>query len=128
MARRESIELPGFGHTNPIPAAARKGPFVFSGGFTGRDPVTRVLPPTLHEQVSNVFAHVRTLMTEVGGTPDDIMRMTVWLADFRNREALNVEWLAMFPDARSRPARQVISAELDSGVLVQADLIAIVGT
>ncbi|WP_203137889.1 RidA family protein [Microbacterium sp. JZ31] len=124
MARRESVDLPGFHHANPIPAASRKGPFVFSGAFTGRD-ADGTLPASLDEQVVNVFRHVRTLMAEVGGTVEDVMRMTVYLVDFRDREALNREWLAMFPDAASRPARHVVRAELDGGLLVQADLIAV---
>ena len=127
MNRRTSIELPGFGHANPIPVASRKGPFVFSGAFTGRDPDTGELPPDLDAQVVNVFRHVRALMAEVGGTVDDIMKMTVWLRAFRDRDALNREWLAMFPDPASRPARHVVQADLDRGLLVQADVIAVLG-
>jgi len=66
MAARASIDLPGFQHANPIPAASRKGPFVFSGGFTGRDAATGELPVHLDTQVANIFGHVRTLMAEVG--------------------------------------------------------------
>lgn len=127
MASRESIDLPGFGHANPIPAASRKGPFVFSGAFTGRDPQTGELPATLDEQVTHIFGHVRALMAAVGGTTDDVMKMTVWLAEFRDRDALNREWLAMFPDPASRPARHVQHADLDRGLLVQADVVAVLG-
>ena len=98
---------------------------MFSGAFTGRDPATRELPADLDGQIANIFAHVRALMEAAGGTPDDIVKMTFWLADYRDREALNREWLNMFPDAASRPARHVVKAELDDGVLAQADLIAI---
>jgi enamine deaminase RidA (YjgF/YER057c/UK114 family) len=128
MARRESIELPGFGHANPIPAASRKGPFVYSGAFTGRDPHTRELPADLDTQVANVFRHIRSLMSAVGGSTDDVMKLTVWLVDHRDRDALNREWLAMFPDPASRPARHVVKADLDGGVLVQADVVAILDT
>ncbi len=127
MTPRESIDLPGFGHENPIPVASRKGPFVFSGALTGRDPDTGGLPETLDEQVANIFRHVRALMAEVGGTTDDIMKMTVWLVDHRNRAALNREWIDLFPDPSSRPARHVVKADLDSGILVQADVTAILG-
>ncbi len=127
MTPRESIELPVFGHENPIPVASRKGPFVFSGALTGRDPDTGALPETLDEQVANIFRHVRALMAEVGGTTDDIMKMTVWLVDHRNRAALNREWIDLFPDPSSRPARHVVKADLDSGILVQADVTAILG-
>ncbi|MCS5713149.1 RidA family protein [Herbiconiux sp. CPCC 205716] len=125
MPPRESIELPGFGHANPIPAASRISPFLFSGVLTGRDPSTRELPETLDEQCVNVFHHVRALMSAAGGSPDDIVKLTFWLADYRDRAALNREWLALFPDAASRPARQAMAAQLDGGSLIQCDLVAV---
>ncbi|QTX04431.1 RidA family protein [Agromyces archimandritae] len=123
--RRESIELPGFGHANPIPAASRIGPFLFSGALTGRDPETREMPAGLDAQAANVFRHVRELLAAAGGTTDDIAKMTFHLAEYRDREALNREWLAMFPDPASRPARQAIAAVLDGGSLIQCDLVAV---
>jgi enamine deaminase RidA (YjgF/YER057c/UK114 family) len=128
MPRRESIELPGFGHENPIPAASRIGPFLFSGVLTGRDAETRELPAGLDAQMANVFRHVRTLLEVAGGGVGDIVKMTFWLADYRDREALNREWLGMFPDAASRPARQAMAAQLDGGSLVQCDLVAVLAT
>lgn len=53
------------------------------------------------------------------------MKMTFWLVDFRDRAALNREWLAAFPDQASRPARHVVKAELDNDLLVQADIVAV---
>ncbi|WP_067680818.1 RidA family protein [Nocardia miyunensis] len=125
MARRVSIDVPGFGHANPIPVGSRIGPFLASGVLTGRDPVTHELPDSLDAQCANVFDHVRALLTAAGGTTDDILKMTFWLADYRNREALNREWLAMFPDPATRPARQAVAAHLDGGSLVQCDLLAV---
>ena len=123
--RRRSIELSGFGHANPIPAASRIGPFLASGALTGRDPVTREMPAGLDEQCVNVFRHVRALMAAAGGDVGDILKLTVHLADYRDRAALNREWLAMFPAAGSRPARQLLAAELDGGALIHADLLAV---
>jgi 2-iminobutanoate/2-iminopropanoate deaminase len=125
MSRRVSIYLPGFAHANPIPVASRIGPHLVSGVLIGRDPATGEMPPTLDAQCANVFALVRALMNAVGGTPDDIIKMTFWLAEYRDRDALNREWTAMFPDAATRPARQVMAARLDGGSLVQCDLSAI---
>ncbi|HWD63083.1 MAG TPA: RidA family protein [Humibacter sp.] len=120
-----SVNLPGFSHANPIPAASRIGPFLFSGVLTGRDPQSHELPPTLDEQCANIFTHVRALMDAAGGSVDDIVKMTFWLADYHDRDALNRQWLALFPDASSRPARQAMAATLDGGCLIQCDLVAI---
>jgi len=120
---RISIELPGFAHVNPIPAASRIGPFVATGAITGRDPETGEMPEDADTQYANVFGHVRQLVSELGGSADDILKMTFHLADPNDREALNREWLAMFPDAASRPARQAIAAKLDRGAVVHCDLL-----
>jgi 2-iminobutanoate/2-iminopropanoate deaminase len=124
----DSIEVDGFAHANPIPAASRIGPYVATGALTGRDPSTREMPSDLATQCANVFALVRAVMTAAGGSTDDILKLTVHLADPSERSALNAEWLAMFPDPARRPARQVIAASLDGGALIHADLLAILPT
>ncbi|MFG1928780.1 RidA family protein [Cryptosporangium sp. NPDC048952] len=125
MPERVSIEMPGFKHNNPIPVASRIGPFLASGALTGRDPRTRQMPPGLDQQCANVFGHVRTLLEVAGGTPDDILKMTFYLADPRDRAALNREWLAMFPDPACRPARQALAAQLDGDALMHCELLAV---
>ena len=125
MTRRRSIDVPGFVHGNPIPVASSLGSFLVSGVLTGRDPETLEMPVGLEKQCANVFTYVRTLMDAAGGSTDDILKMTFWLADYRDRDALNQEWLAMFPDPTSRPARQAVAAQLDGGALVHCDLMAV---
>lgn len=126
MSQRRSIYLPTFSHQNPIPVASRIGPFLFSGALTGRDPKTGEMPETLDEQCSNIFGHVRGLLATEGASTDHIGKMTFHLADYRNRAALNREWAKMFPDPATMPARQVLSAFLDGGALIHADLIAVI--
>jgi enamine deaminase RidA (YjgF/YER057c/UK114 family) len=118
MSRRTSIHLEGFAHENPVPAASRIGPYLFSGVLTARDPRTGEIPAGLEEQVVEVFARARELLDAAGGSTDDVVKLTFWVADYRDRVAINREWLAMFPDEADRPARQVMSAALDRGVLV----------
>lgn len=122
---RQSVNTAGFSHANPIPAACRIGQFVFSGAITGRDPRTGQLPGDLGTQCVNMFRHVREIVEAAGGGTGDIAKMTVWLRDYRDREALNREWLAMFPDPGSRPARHALAAEFDGDTLVQCDFIAV---
>jgi len=126
--RRTSIEVPGFGHANPVPAASRIGPFLATGALTGRDPDTREMPETLDAQCANVFRHVRAVLAAAGGSPDDILKLTVRLADPSDRGALNRESVEMFPDPADRPARQVVAATLGGGALVHADLWAVLET
>jgi 2-iminobutanoate/2-iminopropanoate deaminase len=123
--RRRSIHVGGFSHANPVPAAARIGDLVYSGAITGRDPETKVLPPDLDTQCVHLFAHVRQIVEAAGGTTDDIIKITVYLRDFRDRAALNREWEAMFTDPDDRPARQALPADLDGDMRVQCDFVAV---
>ncbi len=125
---RITIRLDSFAHENPVPAAARIGPYVQSGVLTARDVRTGEMPGDLDTQVSVVFERVRELMTAAGGGVGDILKLTFWVADYRDRTAINREWIAMFPPdpPDDRPARQVMAAQLDRGSLVQCELIAVI--
>jgi 2-iminobutanoate/2-iminopropanoate deaminase len=126
MARRKSINFPGFSHQNPIPNASRVGNIVMSSVIGGSNPGTRELPATLEEQVGNLFAHVRNAVAAAGCSTDDIVKMTFWVKDpATQREALNAEWVRMFPDADARPARHTQQLPADSRALVQCDFVAV---
>ena len=127
MAKRTSIYVDAFGHANPIPVACRVGNVLTSGSVYGLDPATGKVAPTLDAQCALMFAHMRTIVEAGGGTVDDIVKITVWMVDRSQREPLNREWLAMFPDPKDRPARQAMQAEkLGNGMLIQLDFMAVI--
>jgi 2-iminobutanoate/2-iminopropanoate deaminase len=126
MARRQSINAPVARHENPIPNCSRIGNIVMSSVIGGSNPGTRDLPPTLEQQVANVFAAIRGDIEAAGGSPDDIIKVTFWVKDpASQRAALNAEWVKMFPDAGARPARHTLTLPADSRALVQADFTAV---
>lgn len=125
--RRQSIYLPEFGHRNPIPAACRVGNVVATGIIYGLDTATGRPAPTLDEQCRLMFRHLRSVLAAAGAGPEDVLKLTVWLKDRTQRDPLNREWLAMFPDGDDMPARQAMEADLDGGKLVQCDCLAVVG-
>jgi 2-iminobutanoate/2-iminopropanoate deaminase len=125
MARRKSIHIGEFKHVNPIPNASRIGNLLMSGVILGRD-AKGVTPARLEEQCANMFAHMKAIVEAGGGTTDDIIKMTVWLQDRSQRGPVNAEWLKMFPDEHSRPARHTMQMEMDGGALVQCDVTAVI--
>ena len=124
---RQSIYVEGFSHKNPIPAACRIGAMVYSGSIQGSDPATGQYGATLEEQSRLMFDQVRRIVDAAGGSVQDIVKMTVWMKDRSQRSALNGPWLAMFPDAQSRPARHTMNADLDGGKLVECEFVAVIG-
>ena len=126
MEKRRSIDAAGAKHVNPIPSASRRGPFVVSGAISGTDPETGKVPADLDEQCRLMFENVRRVMTAAGGSPDDIVKMTVWISDRALRPILNKHWVEMFPDPHSRPARHTMTAQdLAAPMQIQCDLMAV---
>lgn len=123
--RRRSINIAGFRHSNPIPNASIVGSLLMSGVIVGRDPGAKTIPEDLDGQLANMFAHVDEIMRTAGGSPDDIIKMTVWLTDTGDRELLNKRWLEMFPDPDARPTRHVLPLQVRSDALVQCDITAV---
>ena len=127
MAKRQNIEIAGFKHSNPIPAACRLGNMLMTGIITGMDPATGKLAPTLEAQCAFMFGHVRAIMAAAGGSTDDIIKMSVWMADRSQREVLNREWLKMFPDEHARPARHTSRSTVRPAHLASATRIGSTG-
>jgi 2-iminobutanoate/2-iminopropanoate deaminase len=126
MQQRRSVDGSRARHENPIPNACRIGNIVMSSVIGGANPGTRELPPTLEQQIANVFAYIRHDIEAAGGTVDNIIKITFWVKDpVKQRAALNDEWLKMFPDPASRPARHTLPLPADSRALVQADFMAV---
>jgi 2-iminobutanoate/2-iminopropanoate deaminase len=127
--RPRSIEVPGVTHgKTPIPMGARVGNMLFSSGIAGKDPATDQLPADAAAQVRFAFRNMRTLLAQGGASLEDVGRVTVLVNDESVRELINEEWLKCFPDPHDRPARHTTVHALRGGMLVQLELIAVVGT
>lgn len=126
MTKRRSIEIAGLGHgKNPIPMGSRVGNLVCSSGIMGADPSTGTLPEDGAEQIRLVFENLRAFLKAAGVEPDDVARVGVLLAEPKLRQDLNAEWIKMFPDAGSRPARHTTVRELPNSMVVQLEIIAL---
>ena len=125
MTRRKSIHIGEFKHANPIPNACRIGNLVMSGVILGRG-ADGAMPESLEAQCANMFAHMKAIVEAAGGSTSDIIKMTVWLQDRKQRAPVNTEWLKMFPDEHSRPARHALQMDMENGALVQCDFTAVI--
>ncbi len=127
MAKRKSVNFPGFSHQNPIPNASRIGNIFMSSVISGVDPGTRNMPAELSQQIANIFTHIRNAIGAAGGTPDDILKITFWMKNpATGRAAINEEWVKMFPDPESRPARHTLPLTGDGPSQITCDFVAVV--
>ena len=128
MSPRRSIQIPGIRHSNPIPAASKIGPFLASGGIFGKDPAQGgAFAKSAEAQCAVMFANVRRLMEAAGGSTDHILKLEVWVKEPGFRALVNQQWLAMFPDEDTRPARHTfITSDLAPEALVQCSVLAVI--
>lgn len=126
MSALRSIDLPGASHNAPIPAAARVGPLLCSSGIAGKDPATGQLPTDPTAQVRHAFANLQALLAAGGAQPRDVVKLTVYVRDNAVRDAINAEWLALFPDPHDRPARHILVYDLQHGMAVQLEVTAFI--
>ena len=127
MTKRRSLsasDIPE--HVNPIPAATRIGNLLFSSAVGGEDPETHDLPEDPATQIANTFRTIRAILREGGGTAEDVGKVSVYLADKRNRKLVNPHWLDMFPDESSRPVRHTTEKKLPPGRHIQVEFIAVI--
>ena len=123
---RRSVEVEGFNHgVQPIPAASRVGNLIATGGVYGLDPETGKLPDDVAAQARLMFWNLERIMAAAGGSLDSIARVTVYVKVPDARAAVNTEWVALFPDSASRPARHTLqNDQLPANMLVQCDALA----
>ena len=80
-------------------------------------------------QMHNVFLHIRHDIEAAGGSPDDIVKITFWMQDpATGRAAINDEWVKMFPNADSRPARHTLPSGGNARSQVTCEFMAVLGT
>jgi 2-iminobutanoate/2-iminopropanoate deaminase len=125
MVTRRSIYIDEFSHRSPIPNASRIGNILVSGLIRGVETDTQQLAATLERQCALMFDNIRITAEKGGATVEDIVKVTFWMEKL-SRPPINTEWVKMFPDPASRPARQIMEVPMEEGVLVQCDFMAVI--
>jgi len=125
MARRKCIHVKGMEHGAPIPNGVVIGNMVFSSAIGGKDAKTGVMSDDPDEQAEAMFRNLRLFMETVGGSPENIAYMKVYLKDEKYRDNVNGPWEKMFPDAHDRPARHALKVDLRGKNLFQIEVTAV---
>ena len=85
----------------------------------------RKLSATLEQQCAFMFLHLRQTVEAGSATVEDIVKVSFWMEKLQ-RKPVNDEWIKMFPDPASRPARQIMEVPMEAGVLIQCDFMAVI--
>jgi 2-iminobutanoate/2-iminopropanoate deaminase len=125
MGSRKTFEIPGVAHAAPIPLAAQVGNMVWSSAMMGVDAASGELPGGGPAQVRNLFANTAALLEAAALSTDDVVYISVLLADAALRDEVNRYWLEWFPDPTDRPARHTSVHPLPGGMLAQLQFVAV---
>ncbi|MBB1634462.1 hypothetical protein A9975_26865 [Cupriavidus sp. UME77] len=129
MTRRlRSLNVPGLAHNAPIPVGARVGNIICSSAIAGKDPDTGRLPADAAAQAELAFSNLQRLLEVGGATLANLVKLTVYVKDNSVREAINGQWLHHFPDPLDRPARHIVVHDLQHGMLLQLECMAVVAS
>ena len=124
-SKRTTFNIEGLAHgSQPIPTAVRLGPLVVTGTINGRNRTTGKMPDSLREQIEQAFLNLVAVLEAADAGLDDLVKVTVYLADRSDRDVVNHVWTDYFPHSHDRPVRHVILTELPGDVLVQLEVLA----
>ena len=123
---RRSIEVSGLHHGGlPVPQAAVVGGLLISSGISPLDPADGAVPEDVKHQVSLVFDNARRVLAAAGGTSEDIVKVTVFVRDKGIRPIVDEQWLILFPNPASRPARHMLRTDLADPLQIQLEITAV---
>ncbi|HXW52407.1 MAG TPA: Rid family detoxifying hydrolase [Candidatus Acidoferrales bacterium] len=98
--------------------------FLFTAGQLGIDPAAGALPAGIEAQAEQVFANLRAILDGAGSRPDQVVKVSIFLADLSHFAVVNAAY-ERFVGAH-RPARTTIgAAALPQGALIEVDLVAV---
>lgn len=109
--------------------AIRVGDLVFLTAQTGRDPNTGKLADGLEAQTRQMLANVEAILNAAGCTTDDIVKVTLLMADIKDFKAIDVIYAGWLPGlgVTPLPARTAFAAlSLPAGALVMLEVVAAV--
>jgi len=111
----------------PYSQAVRVGNMLFLSGQIPLDPKTGELTASgIKEQTKRALENLKSVVEEAGGTLDDVVKTTVYLADLSQFSGMNEVYSYYFTqDAPARATVQV--AALPKGALVEIDAVAMLG-
>jgi 2-iminobutanoate/2-iminopropanoate deaminase len=114
--------------------AIRTGDLVFLTGQTGRDPETGKLEEGLEAQTRRMLSNIETILNAAGCSPEDIVKVTLLLADIKDFKAVDAIYAAWLPEGitpkpgrgiTALPARTAYAvAGLPAGALVMLEVVA----
>ncbi len=110
----------------PYSQAVRAGNMLFVSGQIPIDPATgNLIQGDIASQTRRVFENITAILKAAGGSLDNVVRTTVFLADMGDFAAMNEVYAGYF--STPAPARSTVqAARLPKDARIEIDVIAVV--
>jgi 2-iminobutanoate/2-iminopropanoate deaminase len=121
---RQAITAEGAAVVGPYSMGVRAGEFVYFSGQTPLDPTTgKLLEGGVPAQTEQCFRNLFAVLKAAGLTPDQVVKVNVFLTDMADFPAMNEVYAKQF--AKPFPARTTIGvASLPLGARIEIEMIA----
>ena len=86
-----------------------------------------VAPGDVAGQTLQVFENIRAVLAEAGASLDDVIKLTIFAADIRYREAINQVRSEVFKPPYPASTQVAVAALVDTDWLVEIEAVAFVG-
>ena len=109
----------------PYSQAIRKGEALYLSGQIGMLPATgELVSADVKEQTAQALANMKAVLAEAGASPADVTKVTVFLVDMADFQAVNGVYGEMF--GADAPARSCVAvAALPKGARVEIEAVAV---
>lgn len=114
----EGLPVPG----PPYSPVVVAGDLVFTAGQVAIDRGGALVPGAIAEQTRQVLANLEVCLAAAGCGLDDVVKVTVFLADLADFDAFNEEYRQHV--AAPYPARSTVGVTLPAGLLVEIEAVA----
>jgi 2-iminobutanoate/2-iminopropanoate deaminase len=108
-------------------AAVRMGPVLYVPGLTGADPASGIMPGDMASQVRAAFDNLERLLETAGVPATQLLRITGYMRDLKDKDLLNNEMVSRFPVWAQKPVHKYVPATLPEGVEFALQAIAVEG-
>lgn len=109
----------------PFSKAVQVGGFLFVSGVLPMNAQAQIIPGDITAHTRAVLERIAHTLAECGARMEQVVRVTVWLADLADFAAFNQEYAQHFEGAL--PARSCVQAVLYQGAKVEIEVQAWVG-
>ena len=107
----------------PLSPAVRAGDFVFVSGQVPVDANGNMVAGGIKEQTRQVLENIKAALALAGARMEDVVKTTVYLADFSDFQAMNAVYVRAFPT--DPPARATVGVSaLPRGAKIELEAIA----